>query len=241
MLWRSSQVLQSARAPTQVTSDPPPSNTHTHTECNTHNHYCHQPKVVPVCLVCTTTARALLLALHLPCPSLCMHNTYRYIYTHIYTHLPYTYPSQVLLEVARALQHLHGLGLIHCDIKPENVLVVNNAAAATGFVCKLADFGMVKMCGTGKYITNKCASSRLYAHGYISLTKMHQKAVADDIMQREQGTPSSPDNLCLFISDCFCQAASILMQLLLFDRSGMGWNGGVVGCKLVSRRTSAHP
>jgi hypothetical protein len=28
---------------------------------------------------------------------------------------------QVLLEVSRSLQYIHSLGLIHCDIKPENV------------------------------------------------------------------------------------------------------------------------
>ncbi|KAJ0976914.1 hypothetical protein J5N97_012388 [Dioscorea zingiberensis] len=41
-------------------------------------------------------------------------------------------------EVVEALEYLHGLGLIHCDIKPENLLLT-----ADGHI-KVADFGSVR-------------------------------------------------------------------------------------------------
>ncbi len=45
-----------------------------------------------------------------------------------------------LRDVLEALQHLHGLGMIHCDIKPENVLVrLDDAGHPASFV--LADLG----------------------------------------------------------------------------------------------------
>lgn len=44
---------------------------------------------------------------------------------------------QVLLEVARSIQHLHSMQLIHCDVKAENVLLKSNNASATGFTCKV--------------------------------------------------------------------------------------------------------
>jgi serine/threonine-protein kinase len=44
----------------------------------------------------------------------------------------------VLLQLARAMQHIHGLGIIHRDLKPENVFLTN-----AGNV-KLMDFGIAK-------------------------------------------------------------------------------------------------
>jgi serine/threonine protein kinase len=51
----------------------------------------------------------------------------------------------VLAEVAGSLQHLHGFKLVHCDLKPENVLLKSDASRPLGFTPKLADFGLVKL------------------------------------------------------------------------------------------------
>ncbi|UJR84981.1 serine/threonine-protein kinase [Sandaracinus amylolyticus] len=50
--------------------------------------------------------------------------------------LPPAVAAHVAAEVARALAYAHGLGVVHCDVKPANVLV-----ARTGDV-KLTDFGV---------------------------------------------------------------------------------------------------
>lgn len=67
-------------------------------------------------------------------------------------------PFQVLIEVAQAIQHLHSLKLIHCDIKPENVLLKSDGSKPIGFVTKLSDFGLAKLLRENYYIVNRSGS-----------------------------------------------------------------------------------
>ncbi|KAG2489894.1 hypothetical protein HYH03_011696 [Edaphochlamys debaryana] len=50
-----------------------------------------------------------------------------------------------LLEVALALRHLHTMSLVHCDVKPANVLLRSSATDPRGFTAKLTDFGFVSL------------------------------------------------------------------------------------------------
>ena len=45
----------------------------------------------------------------------------------------------LLADCASALDFLHSIGILHCDIKPANVLIFQ------GFLCKLCDFGLSKV------------------------------------------------------------------------------------------------
>jgi serine/threonine protein kinase len=47
-------------------------------------------------------------------------------------------------EISQGLQHLHGKGIVHGDVKPSNCLLVQVAAApsASNLSCKLGDFGL---------------------------------------------------------------------------------------------------
>ncbi|KAG1660577.1 hypothetical protein FOA52_005113 [Chlamydomonas sp. UWO 241] len=65
---------------------------------------------------------------------------------------------QVLIEVAQAIQHLHALKLIHCDIKPENVLLKSDSSKPIGFQTKLTDFGLAKILRESYYIVNTSGS-----------------------------------------------------------------------------------
>jgi len=46
-----------------------------------------------------------------------------------------------LVEVASAMAYLHRMGIVHCDIKPGNVLLRSSHLDPRGFTTKLSDFG----------------------------------------------------------------------------------------------------
>ncbi|WP_405968594.1 serine/threonine protein kinase [Streptomyces sp. NBC_00015] len=55
--------------------------------------------------------------------------------------------ARLLTEVCEGLAHLHGLGWVHGDLKPDNVLIMEDGSA------RLADFGLsVELTGTHAYI-----------------------------------------------------------------------------------------
>jgi len=66
-------------------------------------------------------------------------------------HLPAEVAAAIAIEIASALEHAHGLGVIHRDMKPENVLVEmpteGQAAAESALAAriKITDFGIAKL------------------------------------------------------------------------------------------------
>ncbi|KAJ0440606.1 putative mitogen-activated protein kinase kinase kinase STE-STE11 family [Helianthus annuus] len=47
-------------------------------------------------------------------------------------------------SILRGLSHIHKRGYVHCDLKPQNVLLVANEGKAGGFVAKIGDLGSAK-------------------------------------------------------------------------------------------------
>ena len=64
----------------------------------------------------------------------------------------------MLLQLAHSLQYLHSVKLLHCDIKPENVLLKSDSSHPLGFVVKLSDFGLSKLLREKYYIINRSGS-----------------------------------------------------------------------------------
>ncbi len=58
--------------------------------------------------------------------------------------LPIGEALRIAAEVARALHHAHLSGIIHRDVKPENVLLAKSAAHPFPFSAKLADLGLAR-------------------------------------------------------------------------------------------------
>ncbi|KAG2437064.1 hypothetical protein HYH02_011324 [Chlamydomonas schloesseri] len=85
-----------------------------------------------------------------------------------------------LLEVAAALRHMHENRLVHCDIKPSNVLLKSSASDTRGWVCKLSDFGCVRLLNDTDPATGRPAFHALSPVG--SLSYMSPESMFRDVM-----------------------------------------------------------
>ncbi|GFR44780.1 hypothetical protein Agub_g6112, partial [Astrephomene gubernaculifera] len=72
-----------------------------------------------------------------------------------------------LLEIALALRHMHSLHLVHCDLKPQNVLLKSSPRDPRGFTAKLSDFGLAKMMAAdeeGQLVIDEAVGSGTLTH-----------------------------------------------------------------------------
>ena len=60
------------------------------------------------------------------------------------TAVPFTVRLQLLMDIAAAVAAAHGIGVLHKDLKPGNILVVPGATGA-GWQIKIADFGSASL------------------------------------------------------------------------------------------------
>jgi serine/threonine protein kinase len=63
--------------------------------------------------------------------------------------------KELSLAIAKGLKYLHDFGVVHRDIKLENILMTDNSEA--GFP-KLSDFGLSTIIGPGRDIKEACGT-----------------------------------------------------------------------------------
>jgi serine/threonine protein kinase len=92
-------------------------------------------------------------------------------------------PSDVVLlveQVARALTEAHARGVVHRDIKPDNILLVEDADRERTFTVKLIDFGLAdpestrrdkpgEIAGTPQYMSPEYISASAHADAFLDL------------------------------------------------------------------------
>ncbi|XP_062157051.1 mitogen-activated protein kinase kinase kinase 20-like [Alnus glutinosa] len=65
-------------------------------------------------------------------------------------------------SILKGLRHIHDCGYVHCDLKPENVLLVPTINSSGNFVAKIGDFGLAKRSAQSK---KRRFDSDLYLRG----------------------------------------------------------------------------
>lgn len=69
---------------------------------------------------------------------------------------------QVGLEIAFGMRHLHKLGIIHGDLKAQNIILQSSASSQKKFVAKIGDFGLCRRPEDDRYLRTRNLLEKKY-------------------------------------------------------------------------------
>jgi eukaryotic-like serine/threonine-protein kinase len=76
--------------------------------------------------------------------------------------VPATTALRVARQLAVTLRAAHAAGIVHCDLKPENIFLVADPAVAGGERAKVLDFGVARLMGDDPRVAGSALGTPLY-------------------------------------------------------------------------------
>eukprot|EP00798_Chlamydomonas_sp_ICE-L_P016723 gene16723-22990_t len=83
---------------------------------------------------------------------------------------------EIAFDVANAISYLHARGLLHGDLKSDNVLLQTSLTDARGWIAKVADFG------TSRLLANNDEEELLLVSRFGTATHMPPETIRDNVV-----------------------------------------------------------
>jgi WD40 repeat protein len=97
--------------------------------------------------------------------------------------LPAREAARLVADLARAMEHAHGRGVLHCDLKPDNVLMQPAGEGGSRPVPRVTDFGLARLLADGGALTasGQVAGTPLYMAPEQAQGRRRELTAATDV------------------------------------------------------------
>ena len=81
--------------------------------------------------------------------------------------------ARLARQIIGAVSHLHDHGVVHCDLKPSNILVLEREADRDAMTVKIADFGLSQSLAQQGQLTDVCGTPDYFAPELAEIAMNH--------------------------------------------------------------------